>query len=172
MHGLFELNGDLAYFQRDVEADAHIDKKDAEECADKENHPYAAPRPDGGGMQRVEQQIYEAGRDNAPKDGKQGADDALYIAPLRGIIPQFDLHSLYENEAGYIFEQGKRNKQKEHERPARERYKAGAVQKQGAETVHGQIRAIEKTGVDPLSDAEKPAEKQFDHPSADRADHK
>lgn len=171
MHRLLELRGGFANLERYVEADAQVGDEHAGKGADGENHPHAAPRPDRRGVQRVKQQVHEPRRDAAPQQGKQRADDALNVPPLPRIIPQLDFQSLDEDEPRDIFEQGERDDENEHERPARERDEARPVQEECAAAVHGQVRAVQKARVYPLFGAENAAEEQFEHPAADRADH-
>lgn len=103
----------------DAEGVEHVYEKDTEDDSRKESGVFnVRTEPfDRDDNPVVDKQVVNRA-DDSPKKGKERADDALKIPGAFGIVPQFDVHSLDEDQARDIFdERHEEGDERDHEHP-------------------------------------------------------
>lgn len=181
---LFKVNDNAVLLSKfpdphgDIQRHAEVHKENAEEDAYEEGKFYIFHKDDHCVKhKRVDHKVEESAH-KQPKEGKEGADDALNVPPTVGIVPKFDFHSLDEDEAGNVLDEGHRNAHDEDDEDGVEPRHAcvdgnegDAEQPREAESVEGEAGASQEPGVDPPFCTEEAAEEHFKTPAED-ASHK
>ena len=108
----FVAHHDLVLLSQSLELDhqiggvAYIDDKHAEEHPNEEGEGQVPGQPVQGAQNiGVNQEVVQCPQ-HGPEEGEQGADQALDVSPLVGVVPQHDLEVFQTEKTGYVLNEG------------------------------------------------------------------
>ena len=108
----FVAHHDLVLLSQSLELDhqiggvAYIDDKHAEEHSDEEGEGQVPGQPVQGAQNiGVNQEVVQCPQ-HGPEEGEQGADQALDVSPLVGVVPQHDLEVFQTEKTGCVLDEG------------------------------------------------------------------